>query len=245
MDKLFSSRRDDKLWCRPRLTLKTFNRSLKNRSYRRHLENIWVRTAKPIETLFCLFLFPTLVPIYILSSSSISFIYSLSKSHLVAPELLWFQSCLFTWCLWHDGKHVGKMLKNGNLLGDFKAAKIQWHFVGYLVVAYCFHPWASYTHKEGGKDKYLQDHRKWKRRTHRTGSYRNIGRNNKRTGGKLVARVIVATCVCVCVCFLQSKAKPVLNKQSSRPRRTRFRVRLLSVSVLKTPFRLIQQNQDI
>lgn len=237
VDKLF------RWWCRPRL--KTFTRSLKNRSYRRHSENIWVRTAKAIETLFCLFRFPTLVQIDILSSSSNPFIYSLSTSRLVAPELLWFQSRLFTWCLRHNGKHVGEMWKKGNLLGNFKAANTQWHFGCYLVVAYCFHPRASYTHKEGGKDKYLQDHRKWKRRTHRTGSYRNIGRNNKRTGGKLVARVIVATRVCVCVCFLQSKAKPVLNKQSSRLRRTWFRVRLLSVSALKTPFRLIQQNQDI
>lgn len=193
----------------------TGTRSLKNRSYWRHLENIWVRTAKPIETLFCLFLFPTLVQIYILSSPSNSFIYSLSKSHLVAPELLWFQSCLFTWCLWHNGKHVGEMLKNWNLFGNFKAArgKKQWHFLCYLVVAYCFHPRASYTHKEGGKDKYLQDHRKWKRRTHRTGSYRNIGRNNKRTGGKLVVRVIVATCVCLCVCVLLAiKGKACVKK---------------------------------
>ena len=69
--------------------------------------------------------------------------------------------------------------------------------------------------REGGREGYAQEwwvgmegRRKLKRRTERTMSYRNIGRNNMRTGGKLAAQVrrlselcvCVPECVCVCVC---------------------------------------------
>ena len=104
--------------------------------------------------------------------------------------------------------------------------------------------------------------RKLKRRTERTMSYRNIGRNNMRTGGKLAAEVRRLSELCVCVCarvrvlqdHLQSKPRRVLNKQPARHRHTQththtqpntthtlWQREFSSVCVTKTHFGLIQQ----